>query len=146
MNKNYNKKRHLELLKKGPRSMQSKEDYSELSNYSCILNGHLDWEARDHYLELLEDFRKGKIKDLEFCFNFQNRGKLNNEVADILESNLILLSPDEKSFGFSDLIEEILDRCFWEIEDSEFHDKNSEIEFKNFIEKTYFQIKKYLDQ
>ena len=149
MKKNYNKKRHLELLKKRSMGMHSKENSSELLEYSCMLNSHLDWEARENYLELLEDFRKGKIKDLEFCVALEKRGKLNSDVTDILESNLILLSPHEKSFGFSDLLEEICDLCGMQLEnaeDAEFHDKNSEIEFKNSIEKIYFQIQKYLDE
>ena len=126
--------------------INSKKNSSELLKYSCMLYGHLDWEARENYLELLEDFRKEKITDLEFCVAFEKRGKLNSEVTDILESNLILLSPHEKSFGFSDLIEEIFDLCGMQLEDAEFHDKNSEIEFKNSIEKIYFQIQNYLNE
>ena len=69
MNKNYIKKRHLELLKKRSMGMHSKEDFSELLNYSCMLNSHLDWEARENYLELIKDFRKRKIKDLELSID-----------------------------------------------------------------------------
>jgi len=76
----------------------------------------------------------------------KKRGKLNSEVIDILESNLILLSPHKKSFGFSDLIEETFDLCGMQLEDAEFYDKNSKIEFKNSIEKIYFQIQNYLNE
>jgi hypothetical protein len=128
--------------------MHSKENSSELLKYSCILEGHLDWEARENYLELREDFRKGKLKYLEFCVAFEKRGQLNSEARRILESNLILFSPHQKSFGFSDLLEEIFDLCSMQLEDAESYDydKNSEIEFKNRIEETYFQIQNYLNE
>ena len=84
-----------------------------------------------------------KIDIGEFFIAFEERAKLSEEVKDILESNLILLSPHEKSLGFSDLLEEIFDVCDMYIEDAELNDKSSEIEFRNFIEKTYFQIQKY---
>jgi hypothetical protein len=129
-----------------------------------MLEGHLNWESRQNYLDLLEGFTKGKIKTLEFCMDFETRGKLIGEVTEMLESNLILLSPHEKSFGFSILLEEIFDLCVTglqydfcpsgielqnieiELQNIEIEFKNFEIEFKNYIEKTYFQIQKYLDE
>ena len=62
-----------------------------------LTNGHLDWCIREHYLDLLENFRKGKIQTFEFCISFENTGKLTSDILDILESNLIILSPNEKS-------------------------------------------------
>ena len=146
MHKNYSKKQHLELLKKKSMSISLEEDFYELIKYSSMLNGNLDWCIRENYLELLEDFRKGKMKAFEFCITFEKTGKLTGDIIDILESNLILLSPDEKSFGFSDLLEEIFDLCSTHLEDTEFHDKNSEVEFKNSIEEIYFQIQNYLNE
>ena len=50
---NYDKKRHLELLNK-----QGDEFKSKLRTYSIILINHLNWEIRDQYLELLENYRE----------------------------------------------------------------------------------------
>ncbi|MFT6843713.1 MAG: putative tellurite resistance protein B-like protein, partial [Psychroserpens sp.] len=92
----YNKKRHLELLKKrGEKSISSTES-KELLNYSAVLDRQLDWETRDQYLQLLKEFIEGKIDIGEFLIAFEERGRLNGEVLDILESNLILLEPHEK--------------------------------------------------
>ena len=74
-----------------------------------MTNGHLDWCIREHYLDLLENYRKGKIQTFEFCISFENTGKLTSDILDILESNLIILSPNEKSLVFSDLLEEVFD-------------------------------------
>ena len=32
-----------------------------------MANGRLDFCIREHYLDLLENFRKGTIKTFEFC-------------------------------------------------------------------------------
>lgn len=106
---NYNKIEHLELLKKSV--IANSEDSRKLLRYSTMTNGHLDWCIREYYLDLFENFRKGKIQTFEFCISFENTGKLTSDIIDILESNLIILSPNEKSLGFSDLLEEVFDTC-----------------------------------
>ena len=69
-NKNYNKKRHYELLKKKSMGINLQEYSSELRQYSCMLEAHLDWQGREGYLKLLENFQKGKIQDFEFCLKW----------------------------------------------------------------------------
>ena len=105
---NYNKVEHLELLQKKSLIVNS-EDSTKLLIYSTMTNGHLDWYIREHYLELLENFRKGKIQTFEFSINFEKSGKLTSDIIDILESNYIILSPNEKSLGFSYLLEEFFE-------------------------------------
>ena len=41
---------------------------------------------------------------------------------DVLESNLIILSPNEESLAFGDLIEEIFDECYGYIKTAHFDD------------------------
>ena len=141
MDKSYNKKRHFELLKKKSMAMNSEENSSELRKYSCMLEGHLHWETRNQYLELLEEFLKKNISISDFCSEFLDRGSLNGDAVDFLESNLILLSPDEKSWDFSKLLEEIFDEC-------QYFDNEEDLtgdEFRNSIEKSFVKIKKYLN-
>ena len=142
---NYNKIEHLELLKKKS-IIANSEDSKKLLRYSTMTNGHLDWCLREHYLDLLENFRKGKIQIFAFCISFENTGKLTSDIVDILESNSILLSPNEKSLGFSDLLEEVFDTCEGYLQDAEFRDKNSEVEFKNSVEEIFLKIQKYLNE
>lgn len=142
---NYNKIEHLELLKK-KNVIANSEDYKKLLKYSTMTNGHLDWCIRKHYLDLLENFRKGKIQTFEFCISFDNTGKLTSDILDIFESNLIILSPNEKSLGFSDLLEEVFDTCEGYLQDAEFRDENSEVEFKNSVEEIFLKIQKYLNE
>ena len=52
-NQNYNKKRHYELLKKKLMNINLQEYSSELRQYSCMLEAHLDWQGREGYLKLL---------------------------------------------------------------------------------------------
>jgi hypothetical protein len=73
------------------------EDSKKLLKYSTMTNSYLDWCIRKHYLDFLENFRKGKIQNFEFCISFENTGKLTSDIIDTLESNLIILSPTEKS-------------------------------------------------
>jgi hypothetical protein len=140
LNKNYNEKRHSELLKKKSMGINLQEYSSELGQYSCMLEAHLDWQGREGYLKLIENFQKGKIQDFEFCFAFEERGLLMTDILDILESNLILLSPHEKSNHFSSFVSGTIDVCRSYIENAEDNDEDSKIEFENSIEEIYLQL------
>jgi hypothetical protein len=145
----YNKKRHLELLKKREEKSISSTESKELFNYSAVLDRQLDWETRDQYLQLLEEFIEGKIYIGEFLIAFEERGRLNGEVLDILESNLILLEPHEKSLDFLDFIQQILQDCAIYNPDPEpfRHEYElDETEFRYSIEETYLQIQKLLKE
>jgi hypothetical protein len=145
----YNKKRHLELLKKREEKSISSTESKELSNYSGVLDTQLDWETRDQYLQLLEEFIEGKIAIGEFLIAFEERVRLNGEVLDILESNLILLEPHEKASDFLDFLCQILENCRIYNPDSEpfrYEYELDETEFRNFIEETYLQIQKLLEE
>ena len=93
---NYNKKKHIQLLKYSQdlkhqgKSIpdELRKDFSKLRKYLVILVDHLNWETRDQYLELLNRFMEKKIDIPDFCIAFCERYKLNEEVGDILESNL----------------------------------------------------------
>ena len=98
------------------------------------------------FLDLLKNFRKGKFQTFEFCISFENTGKLTSDILDILESNLIILSPNEKSLGFSDLLEEVFDTCQGYLQDAEFRSENSEVEFKNSVEEIFSKIQKFLNE
>jgi hypothetical protein len=145
----YNKKRHLELLKKREEKSISSTESKELLNYSAVLDRQLDWETRDQYLQLLKEFIEGKIDIGEFLIAFEERGRLNGEVLDILESNLILLEPHEKSLDFLDFIQQILQDCdIYNPDPEPFRHEYEldETEFRNSIEETYLQIQKLLEE
>jgi hypothetical protein len=145
----YNKKRHLELLKKREEKSISSTESKELLNYSAVLDRQLDWETRDQYLQLLEEFIEGKIDIGEFLIAFEERGRLNGEVLDILESNLILLEPHEKSLDFLDFIQQILEYCeIYNPDPEPFRHEYEldETEFRDSIEETYLQIQKLLKE
>jgi len=149
MSTNYNKVEHLKLLKKKSLNVNlNSEDSGKLLTYSTMTNGHLDWCIREHYLDLLENFKKGKIQNFQLCISFENTGKLTSDILDILESNLIILSTSEKSLGFSDLLEEVFDICETYLQDAEadFRDENSEVEFKNSIKEAYLKIQNFLNE
>jgi hypothetical protein len=145
----YNKKRHLELLKKREEKSISSTESKELLNYSAVLDRQLDWETRDQYLQLLKEFIEGKIDIGKFLIAFEERGRLNGEVLDILESNLILLEPHEKSLDFLDFIQQILQDCdIYNPDPEPFRHEYEldETEFRSSIEETYLQIQKLLKE
>jgi len=152
-NLNYSKQRHLELLKlkySQEKVLTSKEE-SELSNYSSVLDSHLDWETKEEYIQLLEKLINGQIDTFKFCIEFKKRSELNCEIFDSLEANFLLLSPHEKSMEFSDFIIEILDCCYShsEIFESDIPAEKFDLyesEFLDSIEKIYFQIQNYLNE
>ena len=102
---NYDKKRHLELLNK-----QDDEFTSKLRTYSIILTDHLNWEIRDQYLELLKNYREEKIDILNFRIKFCERYESIEKVANLLQSDRVLLSLDKNSLNFGDLLSNI-DNC-----------------------------------
>ena len=154
---NYSKKKHLQLLKDSQDLKQQgtsipdelRKDFSKLRKYLIILIDHLNWETRDQYLELLNQFIEKKIDIPDFCIAFCERYKLNEEMADILESKLVLLSPHEKSLAFGNLLELIVDSCEVCNGDPEPLRESYEIghtEFRDLVKKTYLQIQKFLEE
>jgi len=135
---NYDKKRHLELL-----NQQGNEFESKLRTYSIILLDHLNWEIRDQYLELLENYIEEKIDGGNFRVAFCERYESIEKVADLLESNRVLLSPDKNSFNFGDLLSKIYNCCQAYSDDPEpFRNKFEigDVEFRILIEKIYLKI------
>jgi hypothetical protein len=107
----------------------------------------LNWEIRDQYLGLLNKFIEKKIDILKFRLAFCERYESIEKVADVLKSNRVLLSPHENSLDFGDLLSKIYDCCQAYSNDPEpFRNKFEigDVEFTASIEKTYFQLKKFL--
>ena len=141
---NYDKKRHLELL-----NQQGDEFKSKLRTYSIILIDHLNWEIRDQYLELLENYMEEKIDSFNFRIAFCERYESIEKVADLLKSNLVLLSPDKNSLNFGDLLAKVDDCCKAYCDDPEPFRNKFEIgdaEFAILMKEIYFQMKDFLNE
>lgn len=108
---NYNKQRHLELLKLKYSHLTSTEK-SELNEYWSLLDNTLDWETKEQYIDLLEKLISRKINSFKFYIEFKERNNSNGEVFDSLKANSLLLSPNEKSKEFSNFISEITGFCY----------------------------------
>lgn len=117
--------------------------------YSIILTDHLNWEIRDQYLELLDQFLEKKINSFNFRIAFYERYESIENVANILKSNRVLLSPDKNSLYFGDLLAKIED-CYqaysdeWEFFRNKF--EIGEVEFQISIEKIYLKIQNFLKE
>lgn len=141
---NYDKKQHLELLNK-----QGDEFKSKLRTYSIILIDHLNWEIRNQYLELLENYMEEKRDTFNFRIRFCERYESIEKVAYLLKSNRVLLSPDEKSLDFGDLLSEIDNCCKAYSDDPEpFRNKFEigDVEFRTSIEKIYLKIQNIFNE
>ena len=143
---NYNKKRHLELL-----NQQNDDDefQSKLRSYSIILIDHLNWEIRDQYLELLENYMEKKSDSFNFRIRFCERYESIEKVAELLKSNRVLLSPDKNSLNFGDLLSKIDHYCKAYSDDPEPFRNEFEIgdvEFRILIEKIYLKIQNFLKE
>ena len=142
---NYDKKRHLKLL-----NQQGDEEVkSKLLTYSVILIDQLNWEIRDQYLELLESYMEEKRYSFNFRTKFCERYESVEKVADLLKSNRVLLSPDENSLDFGDLLAEIDDCCKVYSDDPEPFRNDfeiGEVEFRTSIEKIHLKIQNFLTE
>ena len=159
MNQDLKKKRRYELL-----NYEKKLNYkfltqqgidlndevnSRLRTYSIILIDHLNWEIRDQYLELLDKFIDKKIDSFNFRIAFCERYESIEKVADLLKSNRVLLSPDQNSLEFGDLLAKIDDCCKAYCDDPEPFRNKFEIgdaEFTILMEEIYFQMKDFLNE
>ena len=52
----------------------------------------LDWETKDQFVDLLEQFLSGEINSFTFSIKFKERNDLNTEAFNSLKANFILLS------------------------------------------------------
>jgi hypothetical protein len=156
MNQEWNKQRRLELLEYDTKThlelLKDSEDLTgelrlKFLHYSAIQFDHLNWEIRDQYLKLLNKFIEKKMDILKFRIAFCERYESIEKVADLLKSNRVLLSPDENSLDFGDLLSNIYDCCEAYSNDPEPFRNEFEIgdvEFRTSIEKIYFQIQNLL--
>ena len=147
---NYNKQRHLELLKLKYSHLTSTEK-SELNEYWSLLDNTLDWETKEQYIDLLEKLISRKINSFKFYIEFKERNDSNGEVFDSLKANSLLLSPNEKSKEFSNFISEIMDFCYSYSEVFESYVPGEKIdsydlEFRNSMEKIDLKIQKVLKE
>ena len=144
---NYNKKSHLELLKDS--KILTGELRFKFLHYSAIQFTHLNWEIRDQYLELLENYMEEKSDSFNFRIRFCERYESVQKVAKLLESNRVLLSPDKNSLDFGDLLAEIDSCCKAYSDDPEpFRNKFEigDVEFRISIEKIYLKIQDSLNE
>jgi len=139
----YNKKRHLELL-----DQQGDKFDLKLHRYSVILIDHLNWEVKAQYFELLKNYTEKKIDCFNFRTRFCERYESIEKVAELLESNRVLLSPNKNCVNFGDLLGEIELCCRMYSGDPEPFRNELEIgpiEFRTSMEKIYLEIQIFLN-
>jgi len=150
---NYNKRRHLELLKlkDSQEKVLTSTEEAELNEYCSLLDGTLDWETKEQYIDLLEKLISREIDSFKFYIEFKERNDSNGEVFDSLKANFLLLSPHEKSKEFSNFIIEIMDFCYSysEVFESDLPQETRDsydLKFRNSMEKIYLKIQKFLNE
>ncbi len=152
----YNKNKHLKLLKSLQKSEKSiknlsdeaflklldsrpDENFLELEAYSAMIICHLHWENREQYFELIEKLLNGPINFLQL----KKKHRAINNAGEMLETGLILLEPNPKCEGFDDLIDELVslfDRFCPDTSLRESHEFSEE-ELKKLIQKIFIQMK-----
>ena len=137
-NINYNKQRYIELLKLKylQKKVLTSTEESELNKYLYVLEETLDWETKDQYVDLLEQFLSGEINSFTFSIKFKERNNLNTESSNSLKATFI---------------SEIIDFCYsyseiFELDLPQETRDSYELEFRNFMEKIHFKIQKVLNK
>jgi len=159
MTETFNKSRYIELLTKD-KNLESKNssldkltelEYSELLSYSIILYSQIVYNRKEEYLSLIEKYLTNEINSLFLRFEFFHLQTTHDKMTKNFENNFELLSNvliDPKSEEFTRLLEDIAAACEALKSDDE-PDQNygiNELQFRAFLEKTFLQMKKYLDQ
>ena len=80
-NINYNKQGYIELLKLKylQKKVLTSTEEAELNKYLYVLEETLDWETKDQYVDLLEQFLSREINSFRFFIKFKERNDLNTE-------------------------------------------------------------------
>lgn len=88
---NYNKQRHLELLKLkySQEKVLTSIEKSELNEYSSLLDNTLDWETKEQYIDLLEKLISREINSFKFYIKFKERNDSNGEFTKIRRGTFI---------------------------------------------------------
>lgn len=137
MSTDYNKKRYLQLLDQ--RSIGDNSNDDELSGYSYMLTNQLDWEIRDQYLSLMENFLNGNMSMPEFFAELRIKNYAVINAVTFLERHRILLSFDKKASKFGELLEDVIDELEGDI-------SYTGDDLKNFIQENFIKIKKCLNE
>ena len=152
-NIDHKKQRYVKLLKLKyiEKKILTSNENAELDEYLCILSTSLDWETKDQYINLLQQFLIGEINLVTFYNDFRQRCHSNIKVYDSLKANFILLSPHEKSEEFAELLDEISMYCtsyseIFELELPQEKKDSHELDFRNFMEKIYVKTQKFLNE
>lgn len=156
--------KYSQQLEKAGKNLYSicKSDYRELLSYSAKTCAHLEWESRDSYAELMDHFLNGKISEGRLKIEFLEIQESHEQVQQVLESNLIILSPNPNSDYIGDLINEL----YWVLEDLsvdstlsleelgslikenkyEEAEKKKERENYNSVKEIYLKLQKFLEE
>ena len=156
--------KNSEELKAAGKSLSSicESDFNQLLRYSAKTWAQLEWESRDFYAEIMENFLNGKISEVELKAEFLKIQESHEQVQEALESNLIILSPNPNS----DYIADLIDKLYWVLEDLSVdstlsldeleslikENKYEEVEKKklrknyNDVKKIYLKMQKFLEE
>ena len=158
MNNKFNIKRYRELLKKRKSALEEKDAFSfndpyylELLSCEATVYTELYFNHKSNYFSLIEEYLNTTIPTNIFVAEFLDMVKQDNEKAEKILQDFKQLSNfpiDVTLDKFSSLFERISDKCSYVLEFGHEDDGNgiSEDEFRNSIEETYFQLKKYLNE
>jgi hypothetical protein len=146
----YDKKTHLNLLKYSQKLKQedkklydeSREDFFILLKYSAMMEVSLNWQNREHYVELIEKLLNGPLHFLALRQKFQAV----SDAVERLEAELLLLErvePYEKIYDFSILIDDIISLFDRYCPDPSLRESNefSEEELRDLIQEIFLEIK-----
>lgn len=121
----FRKCRFLQLLKeKGELTLKNssakdKQKYEELEYYEYLLQENILWQDRNRYTQILEDFVDGRITieeldeqicELRISCLKSSKELVNNLEKTVLtnfESDSITINYNQKSRGFSDLLQDL---------------------------------------
>jgi len=150
MKYNYNKIRHLELLRRfldfknqgKYLYRENRDEYMELQEYRCALYHHIFWKSKEQFVLLMENYVHDSIDFEHFKIAFSRLWRESMKEDDALQIDLKGLKNfqlDPKSDGFGSLVTSVF-RQFEVLEDEEC----TEQEVKDYVRDILQEIQPYL--
>jgi len=88
-------------------SISTPEDL-ELEAYSFMFISYLHWANRTSYFELIEKFLDNSSYESNYDLDLLEKYSLIKDAGQRLQTELILVDVNEKSIGFSDLLDKLI--------------------------------------
>ena len=131
----FSKKQYYKLLELEKVSQLNEETRNELRSYNAIAYAQINWEMRDKYSRVLQNYSLGKLNEVDLWIKLDEISESASELQKMMRQYSFVISPHLKCLKFELKIDEL--RTELDQYNEEYDDANFKEELENL--KPYFE-------